>query len=190
VTQIETCRIIQIQGHFRTHLNAIVHTRKHRCRFAVQHPRPTAPTCRLSLLDYNIRVISEPPYIYMVILLQLLLAGLPKAFQLVIATSTPSTRSLGSDVTILFQNDLLGECARRYLARHSLVCTLLMLQQVPLVQPLIRGLSSSPTYPHHLPHLPARLSANRSGRPGREVSILLWTIWCTKASILQAKITR
>jgi hypothetical protein len=38
----------------------------------------------------------------------------------VFATSTPNTNSLGSGVTILFQNDLLGVYALSYLAEHLL----------------------------------------------------------------------
>jgi hypothetical protein len=55
----------------------------------------------------------------MVILLQIFLTGLLYVRPLVSATSTSNTNSLGSDVTILFQNDLLGVYALSYLAEHG-----------------------------------------------------------------------
>jgi hypothetical protein len=56
----------------------------------------------------------------MAILLQIFLTGVLYVRPLVSATSTPNTNSLGSDVTILFQNDLLGVYALSYLAEQLL----------------------------------------------------------------------
>jgi hypothetical protein len=56
----------------------------------------------------------------MVILLQIFLTGVLYVRPLVSATSIPNTNSLGSDVTILFQNDLLGVYALSYLAEQFL----------------------------------------------------------------------
>jgi hypothetical protein len=56
----------------------------------------------------------------MAILLQIFLTGVLYIRPLVSATSTPNTNSLGFDVTILFQNDLLGVYALSYLAEQLL----------------------------------------------------------------------
>jgi hypothetical protein len=124
----------------------------------------------------------------MIILPQLFLAGLLKALPLVMAGSTPSPNNLDLDVTILFQNDLLGE---RTLQLCSVFCAY-QLQQVQLARLPIPGLFFSPMFPRRPLRLSVQTSASRSGRQIRvalRVSDILWTICCMKRSILQAKIT-
>ena len=60
----------------------------------------------------------------MVFLLQLLLTSIPSLLAIATGTSAPGS-SLGSDVTILFQNDLLGEFSLGYVIRHFVVRALL-----------------------------------------------------------------
>lgn len=123
------------------------------------------------------------------ILLQLVLAGLLKALPLVMAVSAPSPNNLGLDVTILFQNDLLGE---RTLQLCSAFCAY-QLQQVQLVRLPIPGLFFSPMFPRRPLRLSVQTLASRSGRQievALRVSNIFWTICCMRRSILQAKITR